>query len=280
MFGDIVRLVLTPPTTTLEVGQARTLTTVAHHAGGGTESVTQQVVYTSSDPTVVVVEAMPAFDTTVLSVVDINGGHALAGDVLRYTLRVVNSGTVLANDARAELPLPAYTAYAPGSTRLNGVMSQQFAGLATSPVPVRCRSTSTRLPIRQPAQGRRRRAASTRSRRAPSASGARPGLRPHLDHTGDAALTVKTLAALTLPGDLCSRLAVVFLTTVGEVTGADSSISPRTSTCRAPDVVRAMTSRATSGSSPSLPVSRRSRRFAPAPIRRRPTATVTVTVSP
>ena len=42
VFGDIVRLVLTPPTTTLEVGQARTLTTVAHHARGGTESVTQQ----------------------------------------------------------------------------------------------------------------------------------------------------------------------------------------------------------------------------------------------
>ncbi len=54
VFGDIARLVLSPSTATLDVGQARTLTTIAHHLGGSTELYTQQAEYASSDPNVVV----------------------------------------------------------------------------------------------------------------------------------------------------------------------------------------------------------------------------------
>ncbi len=68
VLGDIERLVLSPATTALDVGQARTLTAVAYRVGGGVENVTQRVGYVSSDPDVVVALNEPGTRSRIMAV--------------------------------------------------------------------------------------------------------------------------------------------------------------------------------------------------------------------
>ncbi|MCB0074455.1 MAG: DUF11 domain-containing protein, partial [Caldilineaceae bacterium] len=74
------------------------------------------------DSTDVLIEAQADLSRTVLSVTDVNGGVVLPGDVLRYEVRIVNNGTIAAQNSRLQLVIPAYTQYVAASTLHNGIV--------------------------------------------------------------------------------------------------------------------------------------------------------------
>ena len=81
------------------------------------------------DPTRVTVQSAPYFDVDKIST-DINGDPdvLLAGDQLRYTITVRNTGTSEATDAMLRDSVPANTTYVPGSTTLNGAVVADAPG--------------------------------------------------------------------------------------------------------------------------------------------------------
>lgn len=104
---------------------------------GGTTVLNQaqlsavNVAPTTSNQTATLIDSAPQFvvtktsaetagDTTVL----------LAGDVLRYTITVQNIGTSNAVNVSLRDAIPANTTYVPGTTRLNGVLVADQAGLS------------------------------------------------------------------------------------------------------------------------------------------------------
>ncbi len=73
------------------------------------------------DPTRVGITSAPYFDVDKVSAyLDGDPNALLAGERLRYTITVKNTGTDDATDARLQDALPAYTTYIAGSTTLNG----------------------------------------------------------------------------------------------------------------------------------------------------------------
>jgi hypothetical protein len=56
VISGLLRLVLSPPTLRLDLGEAVSLTATGYDAAGGTQNVTQRAFYSSSDPSVVVAE--------------------------------------------------------------------------------------------------------------------------------------------------------------------------------------------------------------------------------
>ncbi len=58
---------------------------------------------------------LPDFSTSTKTVTDVNGGDVLPGDVLEYTITVVNTGNDTAIDVILDDPIPAGTTYVPGS---------------------------------------------------------------------------------------------------------------------------------------------------------------------
>jgi uncharacterized repeat protein (TIGR01451 family) len=81
------------------------------------------------DPTRVLVQSAPLFDVDKISA-DIDGDPnvLLAGERLRYTISVRNTGTADVDDALLRDAIPANTTYVPGSTRLNGALVSDAAG--------------------------------------------------------------------------------------------------------------------------------------------------------
>jgi len=74
------------------------------------------------DPTQILIESAPYFDVDkVSSYITGNPGVLLAGETLRYTITVQNTGTDNATGVDIVDQVPANTTYAPGSTTLNGV---------------------------------------------------------------------------------------------------------------------------------------------------------------
>ncbi|MCK5799545.1 MAG: DUF11 domain-containing protein, partial [Deltaproteobacteria bacterium] len=74
----------------------------------------------NNDSTDVRVVSMPDLSTSTKVAVDLNGGSLRPGDFIEYRLRVINSGSSQATGARVIDPIPTYTTYVPGSTRMNG----------------------------------------------------------------------------------------------------------------------------------------------------------------
>ena len=74
------------------------------------------------DPTQILIESAPAFDVDkVSSYIDGNPNILLAGETLRYTITVQNTGTDNATSVEIVDLVPANTAYVAGSTTLNGI---------------------------------------------------------------------------------------------------------------------------------------------------------------
>ena len=74
------------------------------------------------DPTQILIESAPAFDIDkVSSYIDGNPNILLAGETLRYTITVQNTGTDNATSVEIVDLVPANTAYVAGSTTLNGI---------------------------------------------------------------------------------------------------------------------------------------------------------------
>jgi hypothetical protein len=71
--GDLERVELAPRTVMLDHGEATSLTALGHHVGGVVEPVTQRVVYTSSDPAVVMATNDPGNRSRIVAV---GGGTA------------------------------------------------------------------------------------------------------------------------------------------------------------------------------------------------------------
>ena len=81
------------------------------------------------DPTRVQIESAPYFDVDKISTyLDGDPNVLLAGERLRYTITVRNTGTDDVVDASLRDTLPTYTTYVAGSTRLNGNAIPDLAG--------------------------------------------------------------------------------------------------------------------------------------------------------
>ena len=84
------------------------------------------------DPTTVVIQSFPLFDIDKIST-DIDGDPTLllAGERLRYTITVRNTGTADATDAALRDSVPANTTYVAGTTSLNGAVVPDAPGGAS-----------------------------------------------------------------------------------------------------------------------------------------------------
>jgi len=91
------------------------------------------VLVTVTAPNVTVV-ARPLFDTSTKTVVDLNGGDVRPGDVLRYTITAVNTGTVAATNLTitdaVPPPLVVVTPIANGGVLAGGTITWSVASLA------------------------------------------------------------------------------------------------------------------------------------------------------
>ena len=85
----------------------------------------------NNDPTRVKVLSVPRLGESTKAVTDLNGGLVKPGDILEYTIKIVNSGTAVATSTTLLDPIPTYTTYVPNSTRLNGVSIADVAGGST-----------------------------------------------------------------------------------------------------------------------------------------------------
>ncbi|MBW1872437.1 MAG: DUF11 domain-containing protein, partial [Deltaproteobacteria bacterium] len=72
------------------------------------------------DPTQVRVVAAPLFINSRKEVIDLDGGLVEPGDVLEYTILVINNGSQASNTTIVRDSVPARASYVPGSTVLNG----------------------------------------------------------------------------------------------------------------------------------------------------------------
>jgi uncharacterized repeat protein (TIGR01451 family) len=95
------------------------------------------------DPTELTVVVEPTFAATTLTAVDVNGGDVSPGDLIRFELRVVNSGNTPGVDTHARLPTPSYLNVAPESTHLNGELVPDMAGDPPLATGLRIRSQGT-----------------------------------------------------------------------------------------------------------------------------------------
>lgn len=87
------------------------------------------VIVGDEDPTQVLIESAPYFDVDKISTyLDGDPNVLLAGERLRYTITVRNTGTDSVTDASLRDALPAYTTYVAGSTTLNGNAIPDLAG--------------------------------------------------------------------------------------------------------------------------------------------------------
>ncbi|MGN6520981.1 MAG: InlB B-repeat-containing protein [Dokdonella sp.] len=91
----------------LQVGAGATQAAIAASTAADIYHVASLI---TSIPTV-----RPLFDTSTLSVIDLNGGAAMPGDVLQYTATATNTGTEAGTSTVFTLNLPAGTTYVPGS---------------------------------------------------------------------------------------------------------------------------------------------------------------------
>ncbi len=86
------------------------------------------------DPTQILIESAPYFDVDKISTyVDGDPNVLLAGETLRYTITVQNTGTDNATGVDIVDLVPDNTSYVPGSTTLNGIAVPDGAG-GTSPL--------------------------------------------------------------------------------------------------------------------------------------------------
>ncbi|MBW1809844.1 MAG: DUF11 domain-containing protein, partial [Deltaproteobacteria bacterium] len=86
---------------------------------------------TPDDPTQVRVVAAPLFVSSRKEVIDLDGGLVEPGDILEYTILVVNNGSQTANGTIVRDSIPARASYLPGSTVLNGSpLADQPGGLS------------------------------------------------------------------------------------------------------------------------------------------------------
>lgn len=74
------------------------------------------------DPTRVTVQSASNLTSSTKAVRDVNGGSVQAGDILEYTIRVVNDGSQSASQVRVVDATPQNTEFVSGSVRLNGVV--------------------------------------------------------------------------------------------------------------------------------------------------------------
>ncbi len=81
-----------------------------------------------SQPTEIPVGSAPALRVT-KQVSDLNGGLAVAGDTLVYTITLTNAGNAAATNVRLFDDVPAELTYIAGSTRVNGVLEADSPGL-------------------------------------------------------------------------------------------------------------------------------------------------------
>ncbi|MDL5056227.1 Ig-like domain-containing protein [Geitlerinema calcuttense] len=94
----------------------------------------------ADDPTCTPVSAAPIMDAT-KTASDLNGGSAVPGDEIEYTITISNSGNQDAGSVTLNDPIPANTTYVAGSTTLNsssaadagGAMPYASGGLVNSP---------------------------------------------------------------------------------------------------------------------------------------------------
>jgi uncharacterized repeat protein (TIGR01451 family) len=86
-----------------------------------------------NDPTVVKVVSTPRFSSSEKRVTDLNGGQVKPGEILEYTIKVINNGTANASGVTLIDPVPTYSTYIAGSTLLNGATVPDAAG-GTSPL--------------------------------------------------------------------------------------------------------------------------------------------------
>ncbi len=74
------------------------------------------------DPTRILIQSAPEFDIDKISTyLDGDPNVLMAGETLRYTITVQNTGTDNASEVRIVDLIPANTTYVAGSTTLNGV---------------------------------------------------------------------------------------------------------------------------------------------------------------
>jgi uncharacterized repeat protein (TIGR01451 family)/MYXO-CTERM domain-containing protein len=70
----------------------------------------------------------PDFTTSTKTGTDVNGGSLLAGDVLQYTINVVNTGNDASVNTVLSDPLPMGITFVPGSIKINGVPKTDMIG--------------------------------------------------------------------------------------------------------------------------------------------------------
>jgi uncharacterized repeat protein (TIGR01451 family) len=87
----------------------------------------------------------PDFSTSTKQATDVNGGALLAGDVLKYTLALHNTGNDPSTATRVDDPLPAGIDFVPGSLRLADVAKTDAAGDDECEYAVDTRTVSCRV---------------------------------------------------------------------------------------------------------------------------------------
>lgn len=227
VIGLVDRLVLSPPTVTMSIGEARTLTTLGQRTGGSPVNYTQRVIYSSSDPGVVAVPndfgnrsriVAVGVGTATISALDTETGitTTMSGD---DTVVTVTSDIV----ARIAVT-PALRRIAVGSaTRFVAAAYYADGSAKNFTQRVEWRSSDPSVVVAPNLIGDRSRVeALAPGTVAISAYDAASGV-ASTDAGGDATLAVEVLAGLSLtPADVVLHVGEsLSLTTVGLVDGGD-----------------------------------------------------------